>query len=131
MLVDHPDPRPYRIGRRTEGLRLAVDRDGAFIRLVQPIKLAHQGALTRSVFTEQCMDFSGTDIEAYPGVGQNAWKAFVDIAHFDMLDALDWDGIGFRGHGSPELSFINQESDFWEISSPDPRSGEEMAKTYS
>ena len=85
-------------------MRLAVDDDLAFVRLVQAVELPHQGALAGAVFAQQGMHFPGVHVEADVGVGQHAREALDDVAHLHVLDALTRDGVLDLSHASPEVS---------------------------
>ena len=87
MLVDHANPGPDGIRRRTKRLQLAIDGDAACIRLVEAVELAHQGTFAGSIFPKQCMHFAGAHIEANLGICQHTGEALNDIAHLDVLDA--------------------------------------------
>ena len=58
VLVDHPDAEASRVGRRSDRGRPAVDRDGAFVRGVEPAGDIHQGRLAGAVLPEQGVDFA-------------------------------------------------------------------------
>ena len=98
MLVDHADAGPDGIGRRMEGMRLAVDDDLAFVRLVQAVELAHQRALAGAILAQQGVHLAGVHVEANLGIGQHAREALDDVAHLDVLDAVVLGMLSWRWH---------------------------------
>jgi hypothetical protein len=86
VLVDHPDPGSNGIRWRVEYIRLSIDDDFAFIRFIQAIKLAHQGAFSRAVLAQERHNLTRIDIQADPVIRQDAWETLNDVAHFDVLN---------------------------------------------
>ncbi len=96
MLVDHADAGADSIGRRVEHLRLAVDQNLAFIRLIQAVQLPHQRAFAGAILAQQGVHLAGIHVQADLVVRQNARKTLDDVAHFNAADILLHSGLSRR-----------------------------------
>ena len=64
---------------------LAVDRDLALIRRVQPVQDAHQGGLAGPVFAQQSVDFPWLQVEIDLVVGNQRSKPLGNAFHFNCM----------------------------------------------
>ena len=83
MLVHHADAGGERVRGGADVHRLAFDRDGARVGLVDAEQDVHQRGLAGAVLAEQPEDLAGRQHEIDVGIGADIAKALRDAAHFD------------------------------------------------
>ena len=85
MLVNHADPQIIGVIGVVDLDFNAVFLDGAFFRLIKAEQHAHERALSRSVFTEQRVDFSFLQLERDIIVGDDTGELLRDVKHLDCI----------------------------------------------
>ena len=83
VLVHHADALRDSVARAADACRLAVDQDLAGIRMDEPVEDVHQGALARSVLSDEGMDLAGADREVDVIVGDHAGPGLGDAVHLE------------------------------------------------
>ncbi|MGX1250661.1 hypothetical protein RKD48_003172 [Streptomyces ambofaciens] len=83
VLVDHADAAHDGVGGRGEGHLLAVDRDGALVRLLHAVEDLHQGRLAGAVLADEGVDGALADGEVDVVVGHDSGEALGDPGEFD------------------------------------------------
>ena len=78
-----PMPRAMASAGRREGDLLAVDRDGALVRLLHAVEDLHQGRLAGAVLADEGVDGALADGEVDVVVGDDAGEALGDPGEFD------------------------------------------------
>src|SRR6266851_1202618 len=111
MLVDHRDAGLGGVARRMELDRLAVDRDLACIRSVEPGQDACEGRLAGAVLAEQGMDLAAAGLEVHRIVREDPGKALGDRTHGHRRDVPGGD-VNVRDRqlplGLPMTPWTNQ-----------------------
>jgi hypothetical protein len=85
MLMNHADSHTYRIGGGAEHVRRSIDNNFALVGFVHAVELPHEGALSRTIFAEERMDFAGPNVETDAIIRHHARKALHDIEQLDVL----------------------------------------------
>ncbi len=79
MLVDHAEPMRQTIPRTSEPDRAAGHEDGSLVRLVETGEDGPEGALARTVLTQQRVDLPALEGEVDVGVGDHAGERFAEV----------------------------------------------------
>src|SRR5690606_3222498 len=87
--VHHADARLDRVLRVTKPHGLAMDRDGALVRLLHAVEDLHQRGLARAVLTAHRVDLTGAHGQVHVRIGHHTWESFRDSLQFDR-----WSGFG-------------------------------------
>ena len=92
VLVHHADAAGDGVAGVAEGDLLAVDGDGALVRLLHAVEDLHQGGLAGAVLADEGVDGAAADGDVDVVVGDDAGEALGDAVQFDgggrWLDAL-------------------------------------------
>ncbi len=99
VLVNHTDPQRGGIARRVNLGRPALDEDLARIGAIEAGEDVHQGALARTVFTQECQHLARVEVQIDAIIGQNAGKALGDAVHLQHGWGNGW-LYGTGGHDS-------------------------------
>ncbi len=83
VLVHHADAAGDGVAGGVELARLAVDRDGALVRLLHAVEDLHQRRLAGAVLAHQGVHGAGADGEVDVVVGHDTGEALGDAAQFD------------------------------------------------
>ena len=83
VLVHHADAAGDGVGRGREGDLLAVDRDGALVRLLHAVEDLHQGRLAGAVLADEGVDGALAHGEVDVVVGHDAGESLGDAGEFD------------------------------------------------
>ncbi len=65
---------------------LPVNFNLAFVRAVQAVQLADEGAFSGAIFTQQGMDFTGVDVKIDVIIGQDARESFDNTGQAGGVD---------------------------------------------
>jgi ABC-type ATPase involved in cell division len=89
VLVHHADAQRQRMAAVGNGLRRAIDDDGAAIGRIESIQDRHQRRFTRAVLPHNAVDGAARDLEVDVLVGVNRAKPLVDLLQLDG-PAIGW-----------------------------------------
>ncbi|BFP52681.1 hypothetical protein SCMC78_24880 [Streptomyces sp. CMC78] len=99
--MHHADAALDGVARVGERDLLAVDRDGALVRLLHAVEDLHQGGLAGAVLTDERVDRALADDDVDVVVGDDAGEA--------LGDAVQFYGRGTAGRVDDALSLAGQE----------------------
>ena len=86
LLMDHRNAHIHGFLRIGHMIGLSVEEDlSAGIFRINPHQDLHQGGLSGTVFSHQCMDFTGFHLQLHMVQRHNTRKGFADILHFQHI----------------------------------------------
>ena len=100
MLVHHADAQIDRRLWVRDVDRLALEQDFAAIRMLQPVKDAHERRFTGAIFADKGVNFTRLDSQIDRIVGEDAGVCFVDLAQLEVARV--------SGHGHPERLIVSE-----------------------
>jgi hypothetical protein len=85
VLMNHSDVQIVRVVRRIDLYNLPVLFDRTGRRLVQTKQNTHEGRLSCTVLSKQCMNLSLSQLQGNIIVGFDSWKFFRDVQHLNNI----------------------------------------------